>query len=395
MSQLHQENHAATHSQPSNRERDRHSSPHSSPRSSPHSSTHSSPHSSTHSSPHSIRGAAASVGIKSSLERITGSLERIAGSLELQESNELSVGTEVREALARYEYSHLTRPDFHARRNFSILIHGENRIAHNLYALLLGSGFNRVKIIAASKTLSHHIEPADFNALNITRENLGERRSATHSRIRRSAGIAFHDDSELNSIAHGDRAPDLIVSTSRSQGDDRQRWMSESTPHLYIDCVESDSAWLGPLVLPGSHPCLNCYELHERDLRDKHFAERVGYEKVQSPQSRLSTFRSVSATDSVRKELPVAAAALVAATAAIEISAYAATGDSTLMACRVPISLRAPAARSDSWNPPTPGDRVGSTPSSSIANESIPMVHSSERFDFHPECGCVGDLLSS
>ena len=314
---------------------------------------------------------------------------------------EPSTGEEVRLALARFEQSDLPLRVFQARRNFSILIHGENRIAHNLYALLLGSGFNRVRIIAASKSLSRHIEPADFNALSITRENLGEWRSETHLRIRRGADISFQsfqsqqEYSDQSMASYGEGQPDLIVSTSRSQGDYRQRWMSESTPHLYIDCGETDHGWLGPLVIPGRHPCLNCCDLHKRDLREKLNNEWVGDGGEARRPARLSTFRSMSTVGSGRSELPVAAAALIAATAALEISAYAASGRSPLIATRVPLSLRAPVDRGQSWNPRARADLIGSTPTSSTVDESTPQVRHSEHFDFHPECGCVGDLLSS
>lgn len=267
---------------------------------------------------------------------------------------------------------------FRARENFSILIHGENRIAHNLLAILLGSGLRHVQIIASNKLLPAHIDHADFNALSVTNEHLGERRSATHVRIARSASIFTRTElgvGELTSPSELHRIydPDLIISTSKAQGDYRQRWMSESSTHMYIDCDEQDEAWIGPLVIPGRYPCLTCFELHERD--------RSGGEAI-SP-SLLGD----------RKETTVAAAALVAATVAIEVSSFVASGESTLIASRHPINLRAPIAPFHRSLPHYQAAR-GSLWWQEESSEAVRESHSARFFDFHPECGCVGDQLS-
>ena len=268
---------------------------------------------------------------------------------------------------------------FHAREDFSILIHGENRIAHNLLAILLGSGFRHVQIIAANKLLPSHIEHADFNALSVTNENLGEHRSATHSRIARSASLFTTSDSgESGNHSTLDsrriKDPDLIISTSKAQGDYRQRWMSDSSTHLYIDSEEDGYAWIGPLVIPGHYPCLTCFELHERDHR----------EEKAIPTS----------LPSLRQELTISAAALVSAVVALEISSFAATGESTLIASRHPISLRAPIAHFGNSASSHPSMRdLRQSPRE--VNEVVQRPRSRQYFDFHPECGCVGDQLSS
>lgn len=267
---------------------------------------------------------------------------------------------------------------FHAREHFSILIHGENRIAHNLLAMLLGSGFKHVQIIAANKLLPAHIDHADFNALSVTNEHLGERRSATHLRIARSASIFTRTElgdgeSAAPSELHRIYDPDLIISTSKAQGDYRQRWMSESSTHMYIDCDEQGEAWIGPLVIPGCHPCINCFELHERDRSD---GEAISLPLLGD-----------------RKETTIAAAALVAATVAIEVSSFVASGESTLIASRHPINLRAPIAplrRSLSRHQSMRESLWWQEESSEAVRES----RSAQFFDFHPECGCVGDQLS-
>ena len=343
------------------------------------------------------------------------------------ERSELSIGEALREELSQYERGSVDQATFDARSGFSILIHGENRIAHNLLALLFGSGFSHVRIVSPSKNLPASIEAPDFNGLSITKQNLGERRSATHSRIRMGADISFSDAGAYEQNHRSDQKPNLIISTSRSQGDYRQRWMSESTPHLYIDCEADDLAWIGPYVVPGSHPCLNCFEMHERDLREQRsHASAASFKSISSRKIRLSTFRSIGQIQSKRFELPIAAAALIAATVSLEIATIADSAHSTLTGSRIPLNLHSPLAAQLSLvqenhlspeNHPNRGEasrrevpasllapvaqgvanflpvqgEEPHQPRSRISQES----RSPQFFDFHPECGCAGDLLSS
>ena len=295
---------------------------------------------------------------------------------------------EVSRAGMAYEVKQWGLGAVEARSEFSILIHGENRVAHNLLALLAGSGFTQIRLISANKFLPRRVEEADVNGLSVTSENIGEPRTETLMRMSGSAPIP-----------HG--GPHLIISTSLSHGDYRQRWMSDSTPHLYLDTEEPGLFWLGPLVLPGIYPCLNCSELHSRD-RNEGGRKVSDLESPLSTHFRRSTFRHIGRNHLGRQELPVAAAALAAATAASEVCHYVATGSSSLFRSRTPISLLAPISGADRRSFQSPAlhhsrnsGHQNQNQSTVAEIEEIPPYPMRQSFDFHPECGCAGDQLSS
>jgi len=251
------------------------------------------------------------------------------------------------------------------RSAFAILIHGESRIAWNLLALLLGSGFDDVAIISHGARPAPRIAVEEFTALAITNDEIGLERKVVSERLRARSSV--HSAANVRGEFRAPPpAPSLIISLQIPLHDYRQRWMSESTPHLIVE-VKDGVAWIGPYVLPGVTPCIQCYLLHERDS-----AALIENDLFQS-----------GAIDVVNEnETSVAASALAAAVIATEVSSLVTDSVLPLIGSRVAINLLEPTLeiRAQRWDRTQPELLV------------VPPLKS---FDFHPECGCVGGQLSS
>ena len=62
------------------------------------------------------------------------------------------------------------------------------------------------------------------------------------------------------------RSPDLILALEKVPADYQQRWMCESTPHLFVGPYLNGEIAVGPLVIPGKTPCLNYIDLNSRQF---------------------------------------------------------------------------------------------------------------------------------
>ncbi len=144
------------------------------------------------------------------------------------------------------------------RAEFSILIHGDNRIAHLLFPLLLASGFTHVKLISP-KNSSALIEATDINALSITAEHLAKRKSNHLGDLARNS-ILFQKEGLFPP------APDLIIASAPAPADYIQRWMSETSTHIQIGSSIAGEVEISHLITPGATPCLRCVQLHRVDV---------------------------------------------------------------------------------------------------------------------------------
>ena len=217
--------------------------------------------------------------------------------------------------------------EFLARAATTILISGENRLAHNLLAALQASGFTHTRLISRAHQ-PQQVTGADVCGITVRNSDIGKNR------------VEFIEELMRNSrIAHGKNVakaqPDLIISTGPIEWDYVQRWLSEGSPHLHINPAIGREIEVGPLVLPGVTPCLRCVTLTKLDNG------------------------SSSRIEFIRSELPSAAAAYISGLIALAVGEYCATGLSP---------LRAASHWYDLLEPLRPPD----------------IRH----WNFHPNCGC-------
>ena len=217
--------------------------------------------------------------------------------------------------------------ELNARLQSTILISGENRLAHSLLVALQASGFSHTRLIGRSH-LATQITEDDLCGIVVRTSDIGKNRNEFIQELIRNAQIT-------RSPTVPKAMPDLIISTIPLEWDYVQRWMSEGSVHLHINPLIGGEIEIGPLVIPGDTPCLRCVTLIKRD--------------------------AAVAVDSefVRTELPSAAIAYVSGLIALAVGEYFATGASTLLAASYWYDL---------LNPLRPPEQ--------------------RHWNFHPECGC-------
>ena len=148
------------------------------------------------------------------------------------------------------------------RRNFSIMIYGRNRLALSLFAVLQASGFTQVKLTDRSNSASNdsiaQIEPADVCGLAIRGSDVGLRKASVLADLARNSQLFPTGDLALPAFPV---IPDLIISTESVPQETMQNWLSENIVHLPISNLIENKIVIGPIVIPGKTPCLNCLNL--------------------------------------------------------------------------------------------------------------------------------------
>jgi hypothetical protein len=148
------------------------------------------------------------------------------------------------------------------RRNFSIMIYGRNRLALSLFAVLQASGFTQVKLTdrgnSASNDSISQIEPADVCGLAIRGSDVGLRKASVLADLARNSQLFPTGDLALPAFPV---IPDLIISTESVPQETMQNWLSENIVHLPISNLIENKIVIGPIVIPGKTPCLNCLNL--------------------------------------------------------------------------------------------------------------------------------------
>lgn len=192
-----------------------------------------------------------------------------------------------------------------ARRNLTVEIHGDSRIAVLIFGILLASGVSSTRaVIKDSRTISETDLAANF--LSTTDIGLSiQERLAECAR-----------DLSLFPATASSAAPEnkvIAVSVGPVQAERVQEWLSRDIAHLFIDNPDGAAITIGPLVIPGKSPCLRCVSM-SRDENNEAWKEVSWH---------LAT--------SVASEVPVSIAHHVAGLAALEILHFIDTGTSTLI----------------------------------------------------------------
>jgi len=200
-----------------------------------------------------------------------------------------------------------------SRRNFSIIIFGRNRLAISLFSILQASGFSQIKIIDRSispaAAAAIQIAPDEVCGLAIRGSDVGVRKSLVIADLARNSQL--FPDQQLNFPA----IPDFIISTEVAPQETIQRWMSELIPHLAISKLIENSIEIGPIVLPGRSPCLNCLSL----WRSEQFPHHKEFELISALDG--SQIKSL--------ELPSAQVALLSGYIAIHLIEFEANQNSS------------------------------------------------------------------
>ena len=149
------------------------------------------------------------------------------------------------------------------RRYFSIMIYGKNRLALSLFTVLQASGFSLIKLTdraySASANSKAQIEPDEVCGLAIRGSDVGLQKALVLADLARNSQLF-----PLESLVFPD-LPDLIISTESIPQETMQSWMSENIVHLPISNIIEEKIIIGPIVIPGKTPCLNCLNLWRAD----------------------------------------------------------------------------------------------------------------------------------
>ncbi|CAB4668925.1 MAG: hypothetical protein F2653_01235 [Actinobacteria bacterium] len=195
-----------------------------------------------------------------------------------------------------------------SRRNFAIIIFGRNRLALSLFSILQASGFSQVKIIdrsiSSSSAESVQIAPEEVCGLAIRGSDVGMRKASVIADLARNSQLFPAQDLAFPTV------PDFIISTETIPQETLQRWMSEATPHLAISNLIENRVEIGPIVLPGKSPCLNCLSL----WRSEQYPHHKEFELI----------AALDGTQVKSLELPSAQVALLSGIIAIHVIEYCA-----------------------------------------------------------------------
>ena len=146
-----------------------------------------------------------------------------------------------------------------SRQRYSIIIFGHNRLALTIFTLLQASGFNQIRLIDRSisrgKASSIQIAPDEVCGLGIRGSDVGVRRELLIADLARNSRLVVGDE-KIFPVQ-----PDFIISTQGIAQESLQRWMSEEIAHLAISNLVENRIEIGPIVIPGKSPCLNCLKL--------------------------------------------------------------------------------------------------------------------------------------
>ena len=200
------------------------------------------------------------------------------------------------------------------RRLALIEISGENRVATQLYGILLASGVTQTKMASASRRDRARIGNQDMCAGLLTSSDVGSNFQHTlEDKARELALFPSKDKSVAEDI------PEVFLKIFIGNGHEAliAQSMSEDEMHLIVSAPDGPSIDVGPLVIPGKSACSRCVTLARSD---QHVLSRE-----------IDIFRSTH----TELEIPVAIAHFVAAQIASEILRFIDTKKSVLISTRV------------------------------------------------------------
>ena len=203
------------------------------------------------------------------------------------------------------------------RAKFSILVFGSNRLALSIYTLLLASGFSSTKLIDRIRPINE-ISADLVCGASIKTSDIGLKSSEVLAELKRNSQLNFVDEAPFPSV------PAFIISTSATQPDYIQRWLSEAIPHLLIGNLIEGQIEVGPIVIPGKSPCLQCLELWRSE-------QNPNYQK-------LNLLTSIAAP----LEISAGAVSAIAGLAVLHTCEFAATARSKLIGAVANVDLLNP-----------------------------------------------------
>jgi hypothetical protein len=200
------------------------------------------------------------------------------------------------------------------RRSALIEISGENRVATQLYGILLASGVTQTKMASTARRDRARIGNQDMCAGLLTNSDVGS--NFQHTLEDKARELALFPSKDKSSA---DEIPEVFLKVFIGNGHEAliEQSMSEDEVHLIVSAPDGPSIDIGPLVIPGKSACSRCITLARSD---------------QHPLSReIDIFRSTH----TELEIPVTVAHFVAAQIASEILRFIDTKKSALISTRV------------------------------------------------------------
>ncbi len=200
------------------------------------------------------------------------------------------------------------------RRMALIEISGENRVATQLYGILLASGVTQTKMASASRRDRARIGNQDMCAGLLTSSDVGS--NFQHTLEDKARELALFPSKDKSGA---DEIPEVFLKVFIGNGHEAliAQSMSEDEIHLIVAAPDGPSIDIGPLVIPGKSACSRCVTLARSD---QHSLSRE-----------IDIFRSTH----TELEIPVTIAHFVAAQIASEILRFIDTKKSALISTRV------------------------------------------------------------
>jgi hypothetical protein len=250
------------------------------------------------------------------------------------------------------------------RRNFSIIIYGRNRLALSLFAVLQASGFTLIKLTdrfgSTSQDSAVQIEPSEVCGLAIRGSDVGLRKALVLADLARNSQLFPVEKLEFPT------KPDFIISTESIPQETLQLWLSDEIAHFPISNLIENRVVLGPIVIPGKTPCLNCLTLWRSEQFPHH-----------------NSFEMLTALDNGEGkglELPSAQVALLSGLVATHVIQYCTlqNGTAKLIGATLAINLFDPIDSGSLANQNALADQ------DYLADEEIGYRY----WQPHPACGC-------
>ena len=200
------------------------------------------------------------------------------------------------------------------RRIAMIEISGENRVATQLYGILLASGVTQTRMASGARRDRARIGNQDMCAGLLTNSDVGS--NYQHTLDDKARELALFPNKDKSGA---DEIPEVFLKIFIGNGHEAliAQSMSEDEIHLLVAAPDGPSIDVGPLVIPGKSACSRCITL------------------ARSDQHRLSREIDIFRSTHTELEVPVAIAHFVAAQIASEILRFIDTKKSALISTRV------------------------------------------------------------
>jgi hypothetical protein len=227
------------------------------------------------------------------------------------------------------------------RRNVSVAIHGDSRIATLLFGILLASGLSQTSLYASEKriigeedTCAGFLRPSDIGAPLIGRTQELSRELSLFpphlpsppimAKVRSRHGGKKRQESDQNEGELSTSLRSMAIAIGDAPADLIQGWLSKGVPHLLVSAPDGASLIIGPLVIPGKTPCARCIALTREEQSE--IWSGVDWQRNISPSA----------------EVPVSVAHHVAGLIALELLRFVDTGNSEVIGARVRFNYHAP-----------------------------------------------------